>query len=396
VSDTRDVALVGLHPLQAVAARPFFLLAALLACLWIPLSLVFYFGKVSAPGAWGPIGWHSHEMIYGYAVAVIAGFLLTSARVWTGRETVYGTKLVAVVALWLLGRAAILGDAPWQLAGALDVAFLPVVAFAILVPIVASANWRNLGFPVLLLALALVNALWHLAPHVPALTATTPVLMQLSLDAVVLVVLTIGGRIIPAFTANAVGRELVRSPAWFDTGAFVIVAVSMVLAAVFPGQWPVAAIALLGGALTVLRMYGWGVSQTLSRPILWVLHLGWACVGLGLTARGMAWLAPSILAPSIATHLLTIGGVGVLTLGMMGRVSLGHTGRVLVLPVSALAAIVLLTIAILARVVVPLLLPSWHVPGLLIAAAAWSAAFTLYLYGYFTILISPRVDGRPG
>jgi uncharacterized protein involved in response to NO len=170
----------------------------------------------------------------------------------------------------------------------------------------------------------------------------------------------------------------------------------MVIGAAFSGHSLSAAFIIVGGAMILLRQYGWAGSHTLGQPILWVLQLGWACIGLGLIARGFAILVPGILTPSIATHVLTIGGIGVLTLGMMCRVSLGHTGRELALPSSAVVAIVLLVFAILARVGTPLLVPAWYVPGLIVAASLWAAAFALFLSGYFVILISPRVDGRPG
>ncbi len=220
------------------------------------------------PGTWSPAAWHSHEMVYGYAVAVICGLLLTSARVWTGRETVYGAKLLAVVALWLLARVAMLVGEPWKLVAVLDIAFLPVVAFALFMPVIASANWRNLGFLILLLALALINTLWHLAPHTPVLAAAMPVLAQLSIDGVVLVILIVGGRIIPAFTGNAVGRDRVRSSSWFDVASVIVVGASMLLNAAFSGHAVSAAIIIFGGTLILLRQDRWAGSHTLGRPIL--------------------------------------------------------------------------------------------------------------------------------
>lgn len=395
LSNDRD--LEALPPWRAFGFRPFFLLGALLATIWIPLWILILRGVIEEGVALSPVEWHSHEMIFGYAVAVISGFLLTAVRNWTKRPTAHGWPLVGLALLWLAARVLSIAGAgaPAWIFALVDLAFLPGLIVAVLRPIVAARSWRNIGFVIALAVMVACNLEFHLRATGLLDGALGPRATSAALDCVVLIMLIVGGRIIPGFTRNVVGKDRVRERSWVDPlGLWAAVGAAGLWAAA-PGWAPSHAAMILAGLVNLGRAWGWGGAGTLRAPILWVLHLAWLCVSLGLVARGVA-AETTVLTSSAATHLLTVGGVGVLTLGMMSRVALGHTGRALELRPAITLAFVMLTLAAIVRVATPSLAPGFYVHGLELAAALWTGAFVIYLLIYTPILLGPRADGRPG
>lgn len=372
----------------ALGFRPFFLFAGAFATLIVPLWLLVFFGKTTLPLHVHPAGWHAHEMIFGFIVAVIAGFLLTAVRNWTGRPTPSGAPLGGLAALWLLGRLAMAmgGLLPRGVAAAIDLAFVPAVALAIGIPIVGTRNWRNLAFIPLLLVMFAANFAFHLT------SSTRP--LRFSLDVVLVIVLVVGGRVIPMFTGNAIKQQIAPRPklAWASLVAMLPVAVLELV----PGaERGLAFAAIAAGVLAGARMLGWKTGAARSMPIVWVLHLSWAWIALGLVLQGVAVFVPQWIA-SAPLHVLSVGAVSTMILGMMTRVSLGHTGRMLVVARSITFAYVALTIAAVARGLGPLVAPSIY-PTLLVASAvAWAIAFLVFTVVYAPILVTPRVDGKPG
>ena len=379
------------HPVLALGFRPFFLLAGLFGTLYVPLWLVVFHGRLVLPTQLPPSAWHAHEMLFGFASAVLAGFLLTAARNWTGQPTPSGAPLAGLVLLWLLGRVAILllGAVPRPLAAAVDLAFLPTVAVAIGVPIVRARNWKNLGLVALLLVLAGANLLFHAGP--PAWTSRA---LELAVHVVVLVVIVMGGRVIPSFTANAL-RVSTTKVAFLDWSAFGVAAAAAGLDLV-PGAVRIAGVAsVVAGVLNGARMIGWRSLATRAEPLLWVLHVGYAWVAVGLVLSGLARFFPAW--PQTApTHALTVGAMAVLILGMMSRVSLGHTGRMLVVRKPMAVAFALLALAALVRAVGPLVLPGSYLVELDVSGALWALAFGTFVVVYAPVLTSARVDGKPG
>ncbi|MGM0576372.1 MAG: NnrS family protein [Myxococcota bacterium] len=386
----------GLPPLVAIGFRPFFLLAALLAAGLLPIYVVHLMGKLSLDTPFDAVGWHAHEMLFGFVGAVFAGFFFTAVQNWTKRKTVRGAPLVGMILLWIAGRVAMISGGGWPtwVVVALDVSFLPLVALIILRPLVAARSRRNMGFPALLLAMSAGNLLMHLASHGVLSYAWFTPGQRLALDCVVAVLVIFGGRVLPLFTRNAIRPATVRATSTLDragmwaTVAFVVLDPS-------PFTRPAgAAVAILAGVLNLARMKGWGTRHTLRKPIVWVLHAGWAFTSLGLLLTGLAALTPQ--PPStIATHVLTVGAIGVLTLGMMSRVSLGHTGRPLKAHKAIVAAYVLMLGALLVRAVVPWVAPGAWLPAMHASSSLWSLAFVLFLIVYTPILSGPRADGRP-
>lgn len=383
-------------PLLALGFRPFFLLAGLSASALIPCWLALLLTGVRWPSPLPPTLWHAHEMVFGYTSAVIAGFLLTAVQNWTGRATARGPLLGALALLWIAGRAVCAaGQAlpPW-LAAAIDLAFLPALAACIARPIAATRNRRNAASPVMVLVLAAANGLYWLG----ALGGHPLVMLRgqrAALDIIALLILVIGGRIIPGFTANAVDGLKPRTRNALDY-AGVAAMVSVVVAdLVDPSARGVAYCAAFAALTNGARLWGWGGTRTFARPILLVLHAGFAFTAAALGVR--AWAIISGAFPeSVATHLLTVGGIGLMTLGMMARIALGHTGRPLALAPSTVAALYLLGASALVRVVGPLALPTRYTALLWIAGALWTIAFALFTIRYTPILLAPRADGRAG
>lgn len=374
--------------------RPFFLGAPLFAGLVIPVWIVVLRGHALPAGYLDPVTWHAHEMVFGYAAAVIAGFLLTAVGNWTGRETAVGAPLVGLAALWAAGRAAVV-LAPLLPRGVpivVDGAFLPALALTLARPLFAAGNRRNFVMVAIVLGLGAASVAVHL-DALGVLPGAALRANRVGVDLVTLVTLVIAGRVFPMFTRNASGVQSIRSVPALDVACVVGMALVTILDAA-----GVAQAAWLGGAVAVLalaRTARWGARHSLREPLLWVLHVGHAWIPIGLGLRALASVAPAVPQAS-GTHALTVGAIGTLTLGMMARVSLGHTGRILAAPRAARTAFVLVTAAAVVRVLVPLVAPAHTGASLVVAGACWSAAFALFAAGYAKILVGPRVDGKPG
>ncbi|MBA2661012.1 MAG: NnrS family protein [Bradymonadaceae bacterium] len=382
------------HAVLALGFRPFFLLGAVMAALWIPLYMLAWYGIVDLSGAGGVVAWHAHEMLFGFGAAIIAGFLLTAVGNWTGAQMPSGLVLFGLVVAWVLGRIAMLfaGALPWQLCLAIDAAFLPLVALAIARPIVATKNKRNYGFIALLGALTLANVWLHLySAGIVVAPGRGP--LYIALDAIVVIMVIVSGRVIPMFTRNALGDTRIDRTVWLDRLS--VSACTALLAADLVTLDPTITgyIALGAGVFTAARMWRWGSLRTLGTPLVWVLHLAAAFIALGLILRG---LSPALVPLSASTHALTVGGVGLLTLGMMARVALGHTGRPLVIGRAITAAFILMALAALVRILAPIFFAALYMPAIIATSALWSAAFAIYAVVYWPILTRPRVDGRPG
>lgn len=374
--------------------RPFFLLAGLAG-----LALVAVWAAVFAAGRpldtyYGYIGWHSHEMVFGYAVAAIAGFLLTATRNWTGRPTARGGVLAGLALLWLAGRVLpLVPGVPGGVVAAVDLAFLPLLALALAVPVTRAQHWKSLMFPVLLLVLAGANLAIHLEGLGLAAGLARPALYG-AVDLVVLLIALMGGRVIPFFTEKALDGVQPRSWGWVERLALPSIAVLALAEAFYPQPALVGVLAALAALLNGIRFAGWLDRQVWRVPLLWVLHLAYAWLVVGFAMKAAA--AFGGLSPFLALHALTAGGIGGATLGMMARVALGHTGRTLDLPSGMAVAFALLHLAAAVRVLAPLLLPGAY-PGLVgLSGALWALAFAVFVIDYAPILYRPRVDGRPG
>ena len=377
----------------ALGFRPFFLSAGLYAVLMMALWLLVLRGELTLSALPPPV-WHGHEMLFGFAVAVISGFLLTAAQNWTGIRMPSGPPLAALFALWLAGRASFLipGLPPLWVA-AVDVAFLPVLAIALALPVLRARQLHNYPFPLMLLVLTAANALVH-AGSLGWIAAGGSLGLHLAVYVIIAMMTVMGGRVIPSFTDN---RLRTRARHWKAIEFLVPAATlsALITALVAPVSPVTAGLAALAAAVHAIRLAGWYTGKYWSVPLLWILHLGYAWIAIGfallaLSAAGMGAAAGGAL------HAFTAGAIGSLTLGMMARVSLGHTGRMLEPSPLMTWAFVAVNLAALIRIAQPLLFPGQYASGMALAGVLWIAAFGLFAAIYTPILLRPRVDGRPG
>jgi len=382
------------------AFRPFFLGLAIHGALTVPAWTGIWLGAFSATGWLVPAWWHGHEMVFGFVAAGIAGFLLTASPVWSGGPALTGAPLAALFALWLAGRVvfATAGALPAWLVAAIDAAFLPAVALAVLRTLWGSGQRRNHALVGIVVALSLANA----AMHAEALGVVSDVAgraLRFAVDGIVVLILVIAGRITPAFTRNAFRREgserAVRSWPWLDALA---IAAAAALAFVSLGAARTSAtgvLATVAGLAAAVRLAGWQPWHTRSDPLLWSLHAGSAWVVAGLLLVGAGDLGAPI-PPAAGIHALTAGAMGATLLAVMTRVGLGHTGRSLELPDGVVWCYALVHGGALVRVAALFVAGDVHRVLLVASGIAWAAAFGLFAVRYGPILTQPRPDGRPG
>ena len=362
--------------------RPFFLGAALVASLGMLVWVLFLHLGLLPPGSLPPLLWHGHEMLFGFAAALMAGFLLTAVSNWTGQPTTTPWSLGALALLWLAARAAFLltSVVPYTAAALLDAAFFPCLAFIVARPILRTRNRRNLFLIPLLSAFALADVLFHLA--VAGLLRVPPLHVLLwVIDLFVVLMLVIGGRVIPFFTGRRLPQVPLRSRDWLNAAVNGGAALVLLLDVALPGSMALGIASLVLALFAALRLYGWRPWRTLGEPMLWILHAGYLWLAVGLLLRGLA-LTAGWLPELTAVHALTVGALGSLAIGMMTRVALGHTGRPLAAGWPMAAAFLLVTLAAILRV-------SGSVSLLSLAGSLWTAAFTIYFVRFLPVHLGP-------
>ncbi|MBV9835380.1 MAG: NnrS family protein [Alphaproteobacteria bacterium] len=375
--------------------RTFFLAAGGFAALAILLWLPVFLGHVSLPLAMAARDWHAHEMIFGYAAAAIAGFLLTAIPNWTGRKPVAGRPLMLLAAAWFAGRV---GMAISELIGlyaamALDLLFLPMVALVAGREIVASGNRRNFKLLVILGVLIAANIQFHVEV---LREGVADVGLRLGLAVVIALIVLIGGRIVPNFTRNALMREAPgRLPQPFNRFDIACIAVSVAALACWVAEpdWRVTAgLAIAAGLVQLVRLARWAGDRTRGDWLVLVLHLAYAFVPTGFLLAGASALAAAPITGA-AAHAWGVGGIGLMTLAVMTRATLGHTGRALAASHGTVLVYVLVLVAALARIAASF--PSSLVVELLqLAGIAWSVAFAGFagIYGPMMVGKIPRVS----
>ncbi len=383
------------YPLFALGFRTFFALAGLFALILIVLWNAIFKGQLGLDNYFPSTYWHGHEMLLGYAVAVIAGFLLSAVKNWTGKPTITGDRLAGLGLLWLYGRILPFysGLLPDALIALVDFSFLPVLAYQISKPILQARQYKNLVFIGLLVLLALGNGLIHSEMlGLQENTAWTGI--ELVIATIISMILIIAGRVFPFFTERGIpGTLSLRNP-MLDVLAVVsaVLVFGLQLFAISGGILALAA--SLAVIMNIARVSGWYVPRIWYVPLLWVLYIGYGWIILGFVL--VAFSAYELVLPSLALHAFTLGGIGVLTLGMMARVSLGHTGRLLKASNAMALAFVFINLAALFRVLLPVALPEWYSIFVYGSTLSWLAAFSLFVFVYLPMLTSPRVDGQEG
>jgi len=374
--------------------RPFFLAASIWAAVAVPLWLGAYAEGLVVPTRLALPVWHAHEMVFGFAAAAVAGFLLTAIPNWTGRMPLQGAPLATLVLLWAIGRAGVVRSAEIGAfaAAVADLSFPAVFLLVVAREIVAGRNWRNLPMLGALSLLLVGNLLVHL--EALGLADTAAIGNRLGLATLLMLISLVGGRIIPSFTHNWLtkARPAVPAPApagRFDLAVLIVTGLALLVWVMTPDAVVTSWVALAAGVAVTLRLCRWRGLHTVGEPLLRILHIGYGWLAAGLLLLGLDGLT-GMLPTTAAVHALTVGAVGTMTLAVMTRASLGHTGRPLTAGPATKAIYALITAAALLRIGAPLAGGRTEL-ALWLAGAAWSGAFGIFAVFYGRVLTLPRV-----
>ena len=376
--------------------RPFFMSARLWATLAVPFWLLSFAGVLVLPEGFDGLLWHQHEMLFGFAGAAIAGFILTAISNWTGRLPVSGWRLAVLVAMWIAGRVGFLTIA-WigpLAAAVLDLSFLTMLALMIARELISGNNWRNLPVLILISFFTLGNWLVHF--EISGLVETADMGIRLSTFILAILVAVIGGRVVPSFTRNWLvksGSDVLPEPMGrFDGVALAALIVFVIAQVLMPDIQVTSWLALIAGGLHGVRLLRWKGWAIFAEPLMWVLHLGYAWLVVALLLIGASGLTDNV-PDSAAIHALTAGGFGTMIVAVMTRASLGHTGRELVSTPATTVVFILITIAALTRVGAPFL-NDLNLTAIWISGIAWTFGYGLFSVLYFPVFTQPRVQKR--
>jgi len=374
--------------------RPFFLLGSVWAAIAVPVWLAAYAHGYALRGTLPALFWHAHEMVFGFGLAAVAGFLLTAIPNWTGRLPLRGTPLAGLALLWIAGRAALLASPiiGALAAAAVDLAFPAALTAVVVRELVAGRNWRNLPMLGALALLLAGSVLVHL--HSLGLAYTAQLGNRLGIATLLMLIALVGGRIVPSFTRNWLAKRPPGAAAPAPEGGFDRVALLLAVSALaswvaVPDFLGTAVLLTLAGAALAVRLSRWRGLSTLRDPLLFILHLGYGWLAFGLMLLGLT-------GSSAALHALTVGAIGTMTLGVMTRASLGHTGRALAADRATRALYLLVTAAALLRLLSPIA-GAQALLLLSLSGLTWSAAFATFALHYAPILCRENPwAARPG
>jgi len=373
--------------------RPFFLLGSIYAIVAIALWVwMFQSGQpaiLKVPALW----WHVHEMLFGFAMAIVAGFVLTAVQNWTGINGTKHHRLAIVVTLWLLPRLLFWTPAPLWLISSIEALFLALVAFEVGTRVVKAKGWRNLFFvPLFVLAIVANFASYAAIKGMPPFPASA--VWQAMLWWFTLLLSVMGSRVIPFFTARRFNFEKPQPIVWLDwvanlplAGLFILSFFPMTFAQL--GQ----PLMVVSGAAHLLRVIRWKPWRTLSEPLVWSLHATYLCIPVSLLLRG---LLDNPFASHNMLHLFAIGAIGGVILAMIARVTMGHTGRAIYQGPNMSLAFGAMVLAAIVRAIGVALFPQYLIAAVNMSAALWILAFAMYVGLFGKMLITPRVDGHPG
>ncbi|MBS0191080.1 MAG: NnrS family protein [Phycisphaerales bacterium] len=373
------------------AFRPFYLGGAFFAAIAVPLWLGMWYHNYFTPSL-PSLYWHAHEMVFGFAGAIIIGFLFTAARNWTGLPLPAGIPLGLLVSLWLVSRVGMFFAYGPALA-VVDSLLLLIVAGVLARKFILGRSWCSMPLVMVLVLLACANIAFHAAAH--HLIPVSPLqAVEAGLLFVVLIEMIVGGRVVPGFSTNAAPGVWRWRPTWLHRGSFMLAAAAF-LADSFHVPGPLTGtLALLAGAAVAVQAIGWNPLAARSNPMQWILHAAYAWIPIGLVLLGLASFG--IVPRSAAIHALAVGSMGGLIIGMITRTALGHSGRLVRAGRVEVTAFILVLLAAALRVAASLI-PPFYLAGMLAAGTAWTAAFTLYVVSYGPTLLgkSPPADDVP-
>jgi len=385
-------------PVLRLGFRPFFLAASIFAIvammIWTAsysFSVEFYFSGLS------PNMWHAHEMIFGYAMAVVAGFLLTAIKNWTGEEVLRGKPLALLLMLWLVARLLPLSGLmiPIEILAVVDVAFLFFLSIVCLLPVLKVKQYKQVGIISKLLLLMFCNIFFYLGV-MGVLAEGIQWGLYSAIYMIIALVLVMLRRVMPMFIKNGIDGEVeLKNRAWVDNASLVFLLCLWIVDVFTSFSQVTAMLAVVLAVLHAIRLAGWYTNKVWSKPLVWILVVAYVfiIIGFALTAAKVYFS----ISPFLSIHAFTVGGIGLITIGMMSRVSLGHTARnVFEPPVAVFWSLLILTLAAVIRVVIPFFNMDLYVYWVGISQLMWIVAFAIFVYVYTPMLLSARVDGRDG
>lgn len=392
----RRARLLKLPPVLRAGFRPFFFLGPIWAIAVVALWIQSLTGALTLPTAFDPLAWHRHEMLFGFLGAAIAGFLLTAIPNWTGRLPISGARLALLVAMWVAARLAILFSGPVGgiMAMLVEAAFLLALAGACAREVLIARN-RNVPVVGVVLLFALAAIVDHLEGL--GLLATDQLGWRGGVALVLMLVTIIGGRIIPSFTANwLIKQGEARLPGQASTFDYVTMGTTALALACWAFQVAAslaASLLLAAGLLQLMRLARWQGHRALGEPLVFILHLSYAWLPIGLLLLGLSIIDMNV-SGTAGLHALGAGAMASMVLAVMTRATRGHTGRELRADKGTVLIYVLVTSGAALRVAAPWL-PFDYVVLIRIAGALWGGAFLLFLAIYGPMLLGPRPDGKP-
>lgn len=385
-------------PILRLGFRPFFLVAGIFAVLSMAIWMANYVFSVEFTFSGIPANlWHAHEMIFGYAMAVVAGFLLTAIKNWTGVEVLRGKPLALLLVLWLAARLMPLSNLaiPMIVIAITDIAFLLLLSIACLRPVLKVKQYKQVGIISKLFLLALCNVVFYLG-----ITGVVSDGVQWGLYSaiymIVALVLVMMRRVMPMFIKNGIDGDIeLKNRAWLDYASLIMLIVFWISDVFTTFEHLTALTAVILSILHTIRLAGWYTNRIWCKPLVWILVLAYGFIILGFALKALAIYAN--VSPSLSLHAFTAGGIGLVTIGMMSRVSLGHTGRnVFEPPTIVFWSFAALVLGAIIRVVFPIFNMEFYVYWIGISQLLWMVAFAIFVLLYAPMLVSARVDGRDG
>lgn len=385
---------VGKFAFLHLGFRPFFIGASIFAI----IAMLLWVGIYNF--AWDiqvypPITWHAHEMIFGYSMAVIAGFLLTAIKNWTGKQTLDGYPLLLLFLLWAVTRILPFIGIPIAVIAVTDNLFLLLLTMAVFWPFFTTQSWKNLIFVGVMLLFLISNIIFYLG-MLDVVSNGTHYGLYSGLYLIITLILIMGRRVIPFFIEKGVGYPVqLKNWSWVDKSNLLIFILFCIADLFDPNSYATVGLAGLSAIINSIRLVGWHTKGIWNKSLLWVLYVAYTFIIFGLILKVL--VVTSEISPYLAIHAFALGGVAMLTVGMMARVILGHTGRNIFAPPKALWWIfILLVCSSIARVILPILDSSSYMLWIAISQGLWIIVFGWFLYIYFVMLIYPRIDGRYG
>lgn len=367
--------------------RPFFLLGGAWAAVTMALFIPLLSGHLTLPTLFGASQWHAHELVYGYVPAVVAGFLLTAVPNWTGRLPVVGAPLMVLVSLWALGRVAVLTSSAIGASAAaiLDLSFLAMLGGIVGREILAGRDMRNLKVLTAILLLLAGNAMFHAEATWGSSDGYGE---RIGIASAILLIMLIGGRIIPSFTRNWLAKRgpgrLPKPFDRFDIAAMIAGGTALTAWVVLPHAASTGWLALLAMAVHAARLVRWAGYRAMSEPLVLVLHVAYAFIPAGFGLAALSAFHPDAVPITGALHGWTAGAIGLMTLAVMTRASLGHTGQPLKATPPIMAVYAACLLAALCRIAAGFGIA--REPMLYLSAASWIAAFAGFVIAYAPLL----------